>query len=1041
MTYYFVGGEKQTNYSFEENGYLYYFDADGIMQVKRSLDKDGWVQVDTDWYYIKNKNILKNELLQSGKYTYFFDHSGKMVVNRYYWISGYNYRFDQDGHMVTGWYQGKEGDEDVRYYYDAEGHAVNGIQTIEGVTYYFQNGTMKTKYVFTQEGYFYYFGADGRQKVKKSLDKDGWLQLEDNWYYIADKQLAKNKFVKLGNYTYYFNYAGIMYADTMFGVYDSEAERSGMFYADSQGHIVTGWYTMYENTYYFENDGHAADGVTVIDGKTYYFQANKLMKQYALVENGSFYYFDKNGELQTKKEIINDGWVTSAGNWYYVKNGQMVENQFINLGKYTYYLGNNGIMYKNQCKTIQNDTKTLNYRFDADGRMVTGWYQDGLTWFYYTSDGTAASGTTTINGKVYFFDDAGKMQINRIVHYAGKLYYIDGNGVASQQSNNGWICNKYYVENGKLITGWKRLNNKWYYLSKETGERYTDGIYSVDNVKYYFDSDGIMKTGWIKTGGESLFAEPGGKLKQNIWLQTEDKWYYFDNNAYMVKGIVKIGKDYHTFNADGTWNRQLNVKSDGWIKSDSVWYYFRNHKPVINQTLKISGKQYRFDENGVMLTDAVYDEYYYDISGVALQNQWREVKPGLTEYYGADGKKVKEGWKSIDGSWYYIRDGYRLTSDSAVDGKLYHFTENGKSDGNGTALSTGWNLISGNYYYYTNGKILKYRQTIGKKEYYFDYKGRMVYDTSIRYGNSNACYRIQKDGSILTGGWSADHTYYAEDNGVLATGVQVIDGKTYIFAEWGHICANDTILSDDCRVIDKTNAQGEVSSTVSKPDWTGWVKDDGSWYYVKNGVFMHNQILFNGKTYYLNADGKMLVNGHKEGVGYADNDGVIKTNGGGNNNAFYYENGRYVTGARTIDSKNYFFDESGNNISGLCYVDGVYYLYDGKGNRSERKTTIGWNKINNDWYYIESEGVMAEGIQKIGGKYYCFSNGRMLVDNYVYDYEGSMYFDENGVLFTGGWKQIYGNTYYFDKNGRSYSGKRYIDGKWYTFTREGVLVD
>ena len=130
----------------------------------------------------------------------------------------------------------------------------------------------------------------------------------------------------------------------------------------------------------------------------------------------------------------------------------------------------------------------------------------------------------------------------------------------------------------------------------------------------------------------------------------------------------------------------------------------------------------------------------------------------------------------------------------------------------------------------------------------------MESDICIRFGSSNERYRIEKDGSILAGGWSPEHTYYADDNGVLATGMQTIDGKTYIFADWGHICVNSTILSEDYRTIYKTNAQGEISSTLSKQNQTGWVKDDGSWYYVKNGMIDWSYtgvFLYYGRLYYI----------------------------------------------------------------------------------------------------------------------------------------------------------------------------------------------
>lgn len=70
---------------------------------------------------------------------------------------------------------------------------------------------------------------------------------------------------------------------------------------------------------------------------------------------------------------------------------------------------------------------------------------------------------------------------------------------------------------------WIQSNGKWWF-------KYTDGHYSIgwdmiDEVWYYFDNDGWMKS--------------------DEWIKPDGKWYYLNNNGSMAKGLVNIkGIDY-----------------------------------------------------------------------------------------------------------------------------------------------------------------------------------------------------------------------------------------------------------------------------------------------------------------------------------------------------------------------------------------------------------------------------------------------------------------------------------------------------------------
>lgn len=109
----------------------------------------------------------------------------------------------------------------------------------------------------------------------------------------------------------------------------------------------------------------------------------------------------------------------------------------------------------------------------------------------------------------------------------------------------GWAHNhdgqKLYYKNGKPVTGWQ----------------------TIDDVTYFFNTDGTLKTGWVKddkgntkfysgkeflvgfykitTNGSSktYYFDSNGNLVSDKWLKIDGKWYYFDIDG-MLTGNAKI---------------------------------------------------------------------------------------------------------------------------------------------------------------------------------------------------------------------------------------------------------------------------------------------------------------------------------------------------------------------------------------------------------------------------------------------------------------------------------------------------------------------
>ena len=124
-----------------------------------------------------------------------------------------------------------------------------------------------------------------------------------------------------------------------------------------------------------------------------------------------------------------------------------------------------------------------------------------------------------------------------------------------------WVkCWRLYDDKGILQTGWKKVNNNWYYLNKNDGIMMTGWFYDTFyNGWFLLAGSGEMLTGWQEVKGKWYYlatTTTGGDIKGKMktgWLKNKNKWYYLDKkDGYMYTGTHIIdGKTYY-FNNDGS---------------------------------------------------------------------------------------------------------------------------------------------------------------------------------------------------------------------------------------------------------------------------------------------------------------------------------------------------------------------------------------------------------------------------------------------------------------------------------------------------------
>ena len=134
---------------------------------------------------------------------------------------------------------------------------------------------------------------------------------------------------------------------------------------------------------------------------------------------------------------------------------------------------------------------------------------------------------------------------------------------------------KYYFEkNGAMKTGWLTEGKK----------------------KYYFESSGVMKTGWLQLGGKWYFLNPTGGFMVTGWrFIGGTAMYYFDS----VSGEMLTDQwiQGYKLDADGRWTYPYqarwggNSKKGWWFGDETGWY-------AKSTTLVIDKKRYTFDKAG-----------------------------------------------------------------------------------------------------------------------------------------------------------------------------------------------------------------------------------------------------------------------------------------------------------------------------------------------------------------------------------------------------------------------------------------------------------
>jgi len=913
--------------------------------------------------------------------------------------------------------------------------------------------------------------AESRVEIvaETTQTKKGWVKEEDGYHYYVDGNSVYSKKMKINGKWYFFKADGVM-ADREVVAYTDADGTSHRYCAGKNGALlVDQWYYNEARSFYFGEDGEGVNGVVVLNDNKYYFRNGVMIKNTNIVADQKYYVINEKGIVFEAK---NNAWTKADGKYYYVKDGKFLFSTVEKIGTEFYGFDYKGRMYDDEAFECGGY-----YRAKKGGQLYRGeWYGN---YYYKSTNGKAPVDFCKVNKVNYFFRKGMAVTDEYVAHSGYHLYHADSSGALTEITDNGIFyedANRLkfvYVENGRLVHGWRKINGHYYYFKPYAccnSKEYINGKW------YCFNQEGILETdGWVKLYGWPFYAAASGELLTGD-QKIDGKWYHFGEGGGMETGIVKTETGIYMYGEDGVY---VGKVKKGWNRVSGNWYYFDGESFVVEKLMTIGKYTYYFDQDGKMAADGIAWVYTYD------PDTGRIVKTEA-KLFDTEGHLVKRGWygryyvdpvtgnavtgnvvaaaeKKINGKTYlFNRYGICLTEDylEIQDKALIRINTSGEEIYNNPQLiqieSTGevtgrkdmpdgWKLLQGTWYYYKNG--LAVNGWVGK---YYVKAGAMLRNSSTPDG-----YWVGQDGAYQkNAGWvrvnkERENGMYVKAGGRLAENEWLnLEGKWYYFHNYSRVTGAQRINGTWYLF----GEDGVLQSTLGKLLKDGWKKAGSEWYYFRGGALVNGSLSIGGKEYTFR-DSRMIGGPGFENVWYAyygsKEDGCYYNNENGEALKFvgwkqidgkwyrFGENSKaYMNYWYRVNGKLYYQREDGI-VTGVQLIDWKLYQFDKNGALIKLCTyDDGWHKLEGKWYFFRGGSPVTSNIITTGGKTYILRADGALACNELVGEDpsyglGRYYADENGVIVRDQLVMIDGHPHYFGSDGRELYGVWIINGKTY----------
>ena len=223
-------------------------------------------------------------------------------------------------------------------------------------------------------------------------------------------------------------------------------------------------YTYLDAKWDYQTKTYTATLPETVNGQKVYAWADYDNSELKLEKQKSISHKYDGGAFKELYPIVKaESWLKSNQNWYYQKQGQLVQKDWVKDKGTWYFMNDKGVMF-DQTWLYQGGNW---YAFKSSGAMIASdWLYDQGKWYYLSTSGSMKASTWLYDqGKWYYLSTSGSMKASAWVYDKGEWYYVSSSGAM-------------------IANDWIKDNGKWYYLAssgKMLHDTYTPDGYYVGN--------------------------------------------------------------------------------------------------------------------------------------------------------------------------------------------------------------------------------------------------------------------------------------------------------------------------------------------------------------------------------------------------------------------------------------------------------------------------------------------------------------------------------------------------------------------------------
>ena len=182
-------------------------------------------------------------------------------------------------------------------------------------------------------------------------------------------------------------------------------------------------YTYLDAKWDYQTKTYTATLPDTVNGQKVYAWADYENSELKLTQSESISHKYDGGSFKELYPIVKaESWLKSNQNWYYQKQGHLVQKDWVKDKGTWYFMNDKGVMF-NQTWLYQGGNW---YAFKSSGAMIASdWLYDNGSWYYLKDSGSMATGWVKDSGSWYYLASSGKMLHNT---YTPDGYYVDASG-------------------------------------------------------------------------------------------------------------------------------------------------------------------------------------------------------------------------------------------------------------------------------------------------------------------------------------------------------------------------------------------------------------------------------------------------------------------------------------------------------------------------------------------------------------------------------------------------------------------------------------